>query len=107
MRRGAVAFSIALLLPIFVRFLLAVSGDNNLPVMIIGLIFGFGAIIWGMFIKGNKTLAYANTVGGGLAIIYLYVQLWTLGSLAQVVATAFGLVVAIVVSVVKFREKLV
>ena len=51
-------------------------------------------------------LAYANIVGGALTIIYLYFQLWSLGQLAQVVATAFGLVVAIVISIVKFKDKL-
>jgi hypothetical protein len=104
-RRGAATFSIALLPPMFVKYLLAVSG-NDLSTMILGLIFGFGVIIWGMFIKHNKVLAYANSIGGALSIIYLYIQLWSLGQLAQIVATAFGLLVAIIVSVVKFREKL-
>ncbi len=124
-RRGAVAFSIALLLPIFVKFMLdaaspasssplygygyqAALGTNaqQLPTMILALAIGFGAIVWGMFAKGNRTITYANTVGGTLTIIYLYFQLWSLGQLAQVVATAFGLVVAIIISVVKFRDKL-
>jgi hypothetical protein len=104
-RRGVIAFSIALLLPIFIKYMLAVSG-NTLPIIILGLIFGFGSLVWGMFIKGNKVLSYANITGGGLVIIYLYFQLWSLGQLAQIVAAAFGLVFAIVVSVVKFREKL-
>lgn len=104
-RRGMVAFSIALLLPMFVEYLLKVSG-NNLPTMILALVFGFGAVIWGMFIRHNKVLAYANITGGALTIVYLYFQLWSLGQLAQIVATAFGLVVAIVISVIKFRDKL-
>ncbi len=105
-RRGAIAFSMALLLPMFVEYLLKVSG-NNLPTMILALIFGFGAVIWGMFIKHNKVLTYANIVGGAFTIIYLYFELWSLGQLAQIVATAFGLVVAIVISVVKFKDKLI
>ena len=104
-RRGTVVFSMALLLPMFVEYLLRVAG-NNLPTMILALILGFGAIIWGMFIKHNRVLAYANIVGGALAIINLYFELWSLGQLAQIVATAFGLVVAITISVVKFRDKL-
>lgn len=104
-RRGLIAFSIALLLPMFIEYLIKVSG-NNLPTMILALVFGFGAVIWGMFIKHNKVLAYANITGGAFAIIYLYFQLWSLGQLAQIVATAFGLVVAIVISVVKFHDKL-
>lgn len=104
-RRGVVAFSIALFLPIFVKYLLSVSG-GDLPAMIIGLIFGFGILIWGMFIKDNHVLAYANITGGILTVIYLYFQLWSLGQLAQVVATAFGLVVAVAVSIIKFRDKL-
>ncbi len=124
-RRGAVAFSIALLLPIFVKFMLdaaspapaspvygygyqaaSATSAQQLPTMILALAIGFGALVWGMFVKGNRTLTYANTVGGTLTIIYLYFQLWSLGQLAQVIATAFGLVVAIIISVVKFRDKL-
>ena len=104
-RRGAATFSIALLLPIFVKYLLAAS-DKSLAAMILALIFGFGVVIWGMFIKNNKVLVYANSIGGALVIIYLYFELWSLGQLAQVIAAAFGLVVAVVVSIIKFREKL-
>lgn len=104
-RRGLVAFSIALFLPIFVKYLLSVSG-GDLPAMIIGLIFGFGILSWGMFAKNNKVLMYANVIGGAFIIVYLYFELWSLGQLAQVVATAFGLVVAVVLSIVKFRDKL-
>jgi hypothetical protein len=104
-RRGLIVFSIALLLPMFAEYLIKVSG-NNLPTMIIALIIGFGPVIWGMFIRQNKVLMYANIVGGAFTIIYLYFQLWSLGQLAQIVATAFGLVVAIVISVVKFRDTL-
>lgn len=104
-RRSIIAFSIALFLPIFVKYLLSVSG-GDLPAMILGLVFGFAILIWGMFVKDNRVLNYANIVGGAFVIIYLYFQLWSLGQLAQVVATAFGLVVAVVISIIKFRDKL-
>ncbi len=104
-RRSTIAFSIAFLLPIFVKYMLDASGDT-LAAMILALAMGFGALVWGIFIKNNKVMAYANSIGGAFTVIYLYFQLWTLGQLAQIVATAFGLVIAIVISVVKFRDKL-
>jgi hypothetical protein len=105
-RRGVVAFSIALFLPIFVKYLLSVSG-GDLTAMILALVFGFAILIWGMFVKDNRVLTYANIIGGAFVIIYLYFQLWSLGQLAQVIATAFGLVVAVAISIIKFREKLI
>jgi len=104
-RRAAAAFSIALLLPIFVKYMLDVY-PGNLPTMILGLVIGFGALVWGMFAKGNRVITVANCIGGALTIIYLYFELWTLGQLAQMIATAFGLAVAILISVIKFRDKL-
>ena len=104
-RRGVVALAIALLLPIFVKYLLAMT-ENNLATIIMGLILGFGVLVWGMFLKNNKVLTYANVFGGAFIIIYLYIQLWSLGQLAQIIASAFGLVAAVAISVVKFREKL-
>jgi hypothetical protein len=104
-RRAVVSFSIALLLPIFVKYLLAMTQDN-LATIILGLVLGFGVLVWGMFQKGNKALTYANVLGGIFVIVYLYFQLWSLGQLAQIIASAFGLVAAIVISLVKFREKL-
>ena len=104
-RRGSIAFSIALLLPIFIKYLLATT-DNSLLAMILGLIVGFGVLVWGMFLKNNRVLTYANILGGIFVIVYLYFQLWSLGQLAQVIASAFGLVVAVAISIVKFREKL-
>ncbi len=104
-RRGVIAFSIALLLFIFIKYLLDLT-QNNLGAIILGLVLGFGVLVWGMFLKGNKVLTYANVMGGVFIIVYLYFQIWNLGQLAQIVASAFGLVVAIVISVIKFREKL-
>jgi hypothetical protein len=100
-----VGFSIALLLPIFIKYLLELT-QNNLGSIIIGLILGFGVLVWGMFLKGNKVLTYANVLGGIFIIVYLYFQLWSLGQLAQIIASAFGLVAAVLISVIKFREKL-
>ncbi len=105
-RRGAVAFSIALLLPVFVKYLLNLT-QNSLPTIILGLTLGFGVLLWGMFLKGNKVLTYANISGGFLIIAYLYFQLWSLGQLAQIIAAAFGLAIATTISIIKFREKLI
>jgi len=105
-RRSTVSFSIALLLPIFVKYLLATT-QNSLAGMILGLVVGFGVLVWGMFLKNNKVLSYANVLGGIFVIVYLYFQLGTLGQLAQVIAAAFGLIVAVAISIIKFREKLV
>ena len=52
-RRGIVAFSIALLLPILVKYFLLAYG-TNLASIVIGLIFGFGILVWGMFVKNYK-----------------------------------------------------
>ena len=105
-RRAAVAFSIALLLPVFVKYLLNLT-QNSLATIILGLMLGFGVLLWGMFLKGNKVLTYANISGGFLIITYLYFQLWSLGQLAQIIAAAFGLVIATTISIIKFREKLI
>ena len=104
-RRGIVAFSVGLLLPMWVKYLLSAS-NNNLIAIIVGLIVGFGVLTWGMFIKDYKVLTYANIIGGVLIVAYLYFQLWNLGPLAQVVGAAFGLVVAVTIAAVKLREKL-
>lgn len=104
-RRGATAFSIALLLPIFMQYLLRVS-DESLLMIVAGLVISFGILTWGMFIKNNKVLTYANIIGGALSLVYLYVQLWSLGDLPRIIATAIGLLIAITISIVRFREKL-
>ena len=106
LRQIIMTISISLLIPIFLRYLF-VSFNKSLPVIILGLIIGFGLAIWGMFIKSNKVLMYSNIAGGTLAIIYVYLQLWNLGGLTRVVAAAFGLIVAVAVASIKFKDKLV
>ncbi len=105
-RRSIIAFSIALLLPIFVKYLLAMT-QNNLATIIMGLILGFGVLAWGIFLKNNRVLTHANVLGGIFVIIYLYFQIWSLGQqLTQVIASAVGLIAAITIPLIKFKEKL-
>ncbi len=104
-RRSIVAFSIGLLVPIWMSYLLAAMQDG-IAGIIVGLLIGFGVLTWGMLLRGNKVITGANILGGGLAIVYLYMQLWQLGQLAQVIGAAFGLLMAVIISVIKFREKL-
>lgn len=105
LRRSLVSVSIALLLPIFVRYL--VEGfAKELWVIILGLIVGFGFTVWGMFAKNNKVLIYGNILGGALVLIYIYFQLWQLGDLSRIIAAAFGLIVAVIVSIIKLKDKL-
>jgi|GEM_PF-814326 len=104
-RRSLVSVSVAFLLPIFVRYL--VEGfDKTLVVIILGLVVGFGFTLWGMFAKSNKVLVYGNLFGGTLVLIYIYSQLWQLGDLPRIIAAAFGLAVAVVVSIIKLKDKL-
>jgi len=105
LRRNMVTLTLAALVPVFVRYMLE-SFDRALPVVILGLFIGFGLVLWGLFVDGNKVLLYANVIGGGLVIVYVYFQLWDLGELARVIAAAFGLVVAVTVSAIKLKDKL-
>jgi hypothetical protein len=105
LRRMVVALSIAALLPIFVRYMFD-AYEHTLPIIIIGLILGFGIILWGMFEKNHKVLMYSNILGGAMVVVYVYSQLWELGGIARVVAAAVGLVIAVVVSSIKLKEKL-
>jgi hypothetical protein len=104
-RRAIVVFSISLLLPIFVRYLVDIS-NNSLAGIIMGLVVGYVALLWGMFIHGNRVLTYSNIIGGGLTLIYIYLQIWDLGELPRIIASAFGLVVAVTIAFMKLREKL-
>lgn len=104
-RQFAIIASIALLLPIFVRYLFKVF-DSGLPAAILGLMLGFGVAAWGMFIKGHKAVTYGNIIGGAIIILYVYAQLWNMGDVARIIAAAFGLGAAVVVSVIKLKDKL-
>jgi hypothetical protein len=105
LRELVLIMSISLLIPIFLRYLFE-TFEHTLAVTILGLIIGFGLAIWGMFIKSNRVLMYSNIIGGALSIAYVYVQLWELGELARIIAAAFGLIVAITISIIKLKDKL-
>jgi hypothetical protein len=105
MQSFVVSLSIGLLVPLFIYELLK-SADRNLFAMIIALIVGFGFMVWGMFIKDNAALRRANLIGGALTVVYAYTQIWSLGDAARVVAAAIGLVVAVTIGVIKFKDKL-
>lgn len=104
-RRVIVVFSIAILLPLLMRYIMDLSG-NVLPVMIAGLFLGFALVIWGIFIRDHKVFTFANVLGGAFIIVYLYVQLWSFGQLPRIIAAAFGLLMAVVVSVIKLKDKI-
>jgi hypothetical protein len=105
LRQIIITMSISLLIPIFVRYMFD-AFDRSLAVILTGLVIGFGLAIWGMFIKSNKVLMYSNVIGGALSIVYVYFQLWELGGGPRVIAAAFGLIVAVVISVIKLKDKL-
>lgn len=105
LRRVIVIFSIAILLPLFMRYVMDISG-SVLPIMIGGLFLGFALVIWGIFVQDHKVLTFANVLGGAFIIIYLYGQLWSLGQLPRIIAAAFGLLMAVVVSVIKLKDKI-
>lgn len=104
-RRVVIIFSISILLPIFTRFFIA-AWQNALPGIIFGLSIGFVCLLWGMFVKNNHVLMYSNLVGGILTLIYAYFRIWELGDFARVIAAAFGLAVAVTVSIIKLKERL-
>jgi len=54
-RKSIVVFSISLFLPILMKYVLDIFG-SVLPVIIFGLLFGFGLVIWGIFIKKSFSL---------------------------------------------------
>lgn len=100
-----VSISAGVLVPLFARELL-IAADRALVGMIITLLLGFGLFVWGVFIKGNTTLRRANVIGGFLTVIYSYTQLWELGQGARIIAAAIGLIIAIVIGVARFKDKL-
>jgi hypothetical protein len=89
----------------FARELL-IAADRALVAMIIALLFGFGLIVWGAFLKGNDTLRRANLVGGILTVFYSYSQLWDLGQGPRIIAAAIGLVAAVSIGIIRFKDKL-
>jgi len=105
LREIAIVFCISLFLPLFSRYLISATNESLIAV-IVALALGFSILLWGLFIKGNRMLLYSNLIGGGLTILYSYFEIWSLGPLARVIATAFGLVVAVVFSIIKLKEKL-
>ncbi len=105
LRQAVITFALALLAPVFVKYLIE-SLHTSLPAVIGGLFFGFALVVWGVFIRNNKTISWGNIAGGALTIVYVYSQIWELGELARVYATGFGLAVAVVVSVIKLKDRL-
>ncbi len=106
LRSALIAFSIAALLPVFIRYFLD-SANHSLPSILVSLIIGFAIVIWGMLMKGRPTLSISNVLGGAVILFYVYFQLWSLGDVPRIIATAFGLLVAVVISVIKLKDKLV
>lgn len=106
LRRTLVTFSIALLFPVFIRYL-ADAFLSVLPIIILCLLLTFGFLVWGLFVRQHRTIMIANMVGGAIALFYLYVKIWELGEGPRVIAAGFGLVLAVTVSIIKLREKLV
>ncbi|MDP3986172.1 MAG: hypothetical protein Q8P77_01950 [Candidatus Veblenbacteria bacterium] len=103
-RRAMLIFSIAILFPTFIRYLVD-SMDKNLAVIILALLLAFSFIVWGIFAKSHTTIMYGNIIGGAIALFYLYIQLWDLGEGPRIIAAAFGLAVAVAVSIIKLRER--
>ena len=104
-RRVIIVFSLASLLPIFTRYFIAAWRDE-LPGIILAMAVGFAALLWGMFAKNNRVLTYGNVIGGIITLIYTYFRIWELGELARVIAAAFGLAVAVAISIIKLKERL-
>lgn len=105
LRKFVVIFSISLLIPIFMRYLVD-AFNESLVIVVVGLAIAFGLIGWGIFAKKGTVIMYSNIIGGALALFYLYTQLWDLGDLTRIIAAAFGLLVAVVISVIKLKDKL-
>lgn len=104
-RKALMIFSISAMFPIFIRYLLD-AFDNSLFVMILGMIIGFTFTVWGIFMKEKSVVLYSNIIGGALILLYVYSRLWELSELARIIAAAFGLLVAIGVSIYKLKDKL-
>ncbi len=105
LRNFIIGLSLAALFPILIKYIL-IAFNNSTVAIIISLLLGFGLVILGIFSKQNAILLYSNIAGGALIIIYTYSQLWELGEGARILAAAFGLIIAVVISIVKLKDKL-
>jgi hypothetical protein len=105
LRRGVVALSITLLIPVLVRYIILASTESFGGIMI-GLVLGFLVLGLGMLISGHKVLSQASVAGGALTLVYTYGQLWQLGAGARIVAAGFGLIVAVGIAIIKLRDRL-
>lgn len=106
LRRAMIIFSIAILFPIFIRYLVD-AFNGTLAVIIFGLLLSFGFLVWGLFVKQHTAIMVSNIAGGAIALFYLYVHIWALGEGPRIIAAGVGLLIAVVMSVIKLREKLV
>lgn len=104
-RQTSITFALALLAPVFIRYLIE-AFNTSLVAVIGGLVYGFVLVVWGMFTKNNRVIAWGNIAGGAFALLYVYSQLWQLGELARVYAAGFGLVVAVAISIIKLKNRL-
>jgi hypothetical protein len=104
-RNALLIFSISAMFPIFIRYLID-AFENSLLVMIISMVVAYVFTVWGIFMKQRSVIMYSNIFGGALTLLLVYSRLWELSELARIVAAAFGLVVAIVVSIYKLKDKL-
>lgn len=104
LRRSLVMLSIAMLFPVFVRYLVD-AFMGVLPIVILALLLSFGFLIWGLFVKQHKTIMIGNVVGGGISLLYLYFKIWEMGEGTRIVAAGLGLLIAVTLSIVKLREK--
>ncbi|MFH1112170.1 MAG: hypothetical protein V1712_03865 [Patescibacteria group bacterium] len=106
LRRSLVIFSIALLFPVFIRYMVD-AFQETLWIIIFGLLLSFGFLVWGLFVKRHSAIMLSNITGGAIALFYLYMQIWNLGEGPRIIAAGLGLLLAVTISVIKLREKLV
>lgn len=104
MKGDVYLFSIALLFPMFIRYVVEALG-KDLVAVIAGIVISFVSIVMGMGVKRNRVLSHSSIAGGTIAMIYLYSILWSLGEGARIVAAAVGLVLAVTIAAIKFKAK--
>ena len=105
LRQAVLIGSIALLIPIFVRYLLD-AFNHSLVATAVCVVLAFALIGWGILARKGTIIMYSNILGGALALFYLYTQLWSLGDFARIVVAALGLIVAVGISIFKLKDKL-